>query len=1027
MKHLFTTVLFYLLFASIVWSQNTVSKNLQITFEPNSASRFAVFNNNDKLTLAPDVAMRLLRSTKDVVGGDHDRYEQFYKGIKVVGPMAIVHSKNDQARSITGYIENRLENLTVKPEINEKAAIDISRFMMADVLEKEDDMKLSGKISPKTEGINLCIVNEYYPETHGKMVLAYEVIQSINVWNIPIKRTQYIDAISGKPINSINNIITHKSKGKGQSNFYGSVSFDHDSIGPNEFYMRDLSRGEGVFVQNLKTEKVYENTAADWKFEDSNDKAAVDVIFGAQKFYDLLKDRFNFNSIDNKGFPLIGKVNKFLYSNAFWDGESTTYGGGNCHTYRSFTTIDVVGHEFAHGLTEFNSNLVYTGEPASINESMSDIFGKALEFYTLPNQFTWTLGYRIPVLGSDAIRSMSNPNLLEQPNYYKGKYWTESIFRSAHQNNGVMNYWFYIIVNGKKGIDERGKSYDVKAIGMDKAIEIVFLLNTSYLHPTSDYHDVYENSKIVAEYLYGANSDEYNTVVNAWSAVGLPFVPIVYKDLALSVAINGNTDLNPFECYEPIKNMDFSINNISTVSIPPNTIMTLNVNGEYTIDNVSYNLPLLDTVLLITDSLRLGQSLHVEAKNISLPEAISNIFFTYNVQAIFENTKYNQTFYQSLQYLKQADRAEDYFNAQYMYNQIENVCDKKSNVSRTFAYINFKLCYPDSFLFETVFENGTSSKSIFETKSVTPSRYFSDVRLDVENPDLSMFEDKSEVFIHMYVWINNERYLLISDTLAKYFLQPLTKDEKITFEGLTDFKEESRLQIYPAIFSPTSVTEGNLSFTNTWTRTALEDCAKLEDFYQYILSDAISGLDISEVLACPNMENMTNPHLGIDVLLSTLPSVSGTDHRHGLMVLQDEKLVTTPAISNTSKLFKTFEIPLNKELKTPLALKLFLDGSEGRLDNIHIFDKSSVSTKDGQNAPFSITNPNINEIKIFWEENIVEAKTYLIMDINGKPVAQGQLLDVSTTIDCTQWPAGMYLYKIQSHTDSWVGKIMVVR
>ncbi|MBK6497153.1 MAG: hypothetical protein IPG00_02885 [Saprospiraceae bacterium] len=87
MKHLFTTVLFYLLFASIVWSQNTVSKNLQITFEPNSASRFAVFNNNDKLTLAPDVAMRLLRSTKDVVGGDHDRYEQFYKGIKVVGPM----------------------------------------------------------------------------------------------------------------------------------------------------------------------------------------------------------------------------------------------------------------------------------------------------------------------------------------------------------------------------------------------------------------------------------------------------------------------------------------------------------------------------------------------------------------------------------------------------------------------------------------------------------------------------------------------------------------------------------------------------------------------------------------------------------------------------------------------------------------------------------------------------------------------------------------------------------------------------
>ncbi len=67
-------------------------------------------------------------------------------------------------------------------------------------------------------------------------------------------------------------------------------------------------------------------------------------------------------------------------ANAYWDGTGLTFGDGDASTY-PLTILDITGHEAAHGFTENNSALIYTGQSGAINESFSDMAGEAAEYF----------------------------------------------------------------------------------------------------------------------------------------------------------------------------------------------------------------------------------------------------------------------------------------------------------------------------------------------------------------------------------------------------------------------------------------------------------------------------------------------------------------------------------------------------------------------------------------------------------------------------------------------------------------------
>ena len=120
----------------------------------------------------------------------------------------------------------------------------------------------------------------------------------------------------------------------------------------------------------------------DVNFTDPNDQAGVSVHWATEGTYDYYLTIHNRNSYNNIGGTLFSYVHFDVdYNNAFWDGTRMTYGDGDGFWFSPLVGIDVIGHELTHGVTQYSANLIYANEPGALNESFSDIFGTAVEFY----------------------------------------------------------------------------------------------------------------------------------------------------------------------------------------------------------------------------------------------------------------------------------------------------------------------------------------------------------------------------------------------------------------------------------------------------------------------------------------------------------------------------------------------------------------------------------------------------------------------------------------------------------------------
>jgi Zn-dependent metalloprotease len=127
------------------------------------------------------------------------------------------------------------------------------------------------------------------------------------------------------------------------------------------------------------------------------------------------------------------------YQNAFWNGSSMTFGDGGS-TFYPLVSLDVSSHEVAHGFTEQNSGLVYSGQSGGMNEAYSDMAGEAAENY-MQGSNDWLVGADI-FKASGALRYMYDPpldgsSIGHASNYYSGM--------DVHYSSGVYNKAFYLL------------------------------------------------------------------------------------------------------------------------------------------------------------------------------------------------------------------------------------------------------------------------------------------------------------------------------------------------------------------------------------------------------------------------------------------------------------------------------------------------------------------------------------------------------------------------------------------------------
>jgi hypothetical protein len=144
---------------------------------------------------------------------------------------------------------------------------------------------------------------------------------------------------------------------------------------------------------------------------------AVDEAFDSSgQVLDLFQSQFDRRSIDGRGGTVSITVHYGRdYDNAFWDGSQLVFGDGDGQIFERFTKpMDVMAHEFTHGVTQFTIGLAYQDQPGALNESISDVFASMAKQRTLDQsaaEADWLIaeGLFKPGINAKALRSMKEP------------------------------------------------------------------------------------------------------------------------------------------------------------------------------------------------------------------------------------------------------------------------------------------------------------------------------------------------------------------------------------------------------------------------------------------------------------------------------------------------------------------------------------------------------------------------------------------------------------------------------------------
>ncbi|HTP28796.1 MAG TPA: M4 family metallopeptidase, partial [Anaeromyxobacteraceae bacterium] len=312
----------------------------------------------------------------------------------------------------------------------------------------------------------------------------------------------------------------------------GEVHLEEKQNADGTWSLDDTTRGQGVVTRdannakdNSKATEFHDDNGV-WgeKTDSARETSAPDAHYAAEMTYDFYKSMFGRDSIDGKGLELVSNVHiDKNFVNAFWDGEQMNYGDGDGKNSGPLTSLDIGGHEISHGFTQYTANLVYSGESGGLNEAMSDIFGKGVQWFASQQNkavpFSWGVGEQVwtPGTPGDALRYMDDPTKdggsIDNYKKYSSKL-------DVHCSSGIANNAFVLMAQGGTNRTS-GQTVDAsQSLGMQKALQVMYRAETVYFTPNETFPQAGQACVKAATDLYGADSQEVKTVTAAWKAVG---------------------------------------------------------------------------------------------------------------------------------------------------------------------------------------------------------------------------------------------------------------------------------------------------------------------------------------------------------------------------------------------------------------------------------------------------------------------------------------------------------------------------
>jgi len=571
-------------------------------------------------SLDDNYQFKLINIDKDNLGFEHHRFQQYYEGYEVKNMVVYVHVKNEKVHMVNGQLETRFDKgFSFSTEFL-NALSTAQKYIGAKTYKWEvpqEEWLLSSHKNQKR--------STHFPKQ--KLVIAprqwdienvesYHLCYELDMFaHQPESRNiVYIDANNSEVILD-ESLIRHVDvEGTAQTKRSATRTIKTDSTIISGYYvLSETGRGNGIVTLD-KDGNHFKDADNNWTLSEydnaARDYSAIDTHWAAEATYDYFLENHNRNSFDGNGAQIQCRVHRVFQNgdtnNATWNGNYISIGDAFAFSY-TFGTLDIIAHEFTHAVTDNTAGLIYVQEPGALNESFSDIFGTAVEFYAKPpNQNgNWLIGEDTGF----SLRNMSNPNSKGDPDTYGNNdpYWINTIgcwpgqnndLCGLHVNSNVQNFWFYLLSNGGNGTNYNGDSYTVSGIGMDKAVDIAYRNLTTYLNPYSDYEDAKTFAIQSAIDLYGdcPPSPEVISTIDAWYAVGLgdkynsnnslqpnftTISPLTYCSAPQTIEFEGLATLpvNSYRWNFGDGNTSTSQNPMHTYTVPGNYTVSLEVSG----------------------------------------------------------------------------------------------------------------------------------------------------------------------------------------------------------------------------------------------------------------------------------------------------------------------------------------------------------------------------------------------------------------------------------------------------------------
>jgi Zn-dependent metalloprotease len=467
-------------------------------------------NRNSQLTigqalgLSTDEGFTLIRQSTDFNGVTHYRYQQIHKGVPVWSMQTVV--SKDRGNKV-----KRLHGNFVRGSANDIGTIPSSLDApgaLTQMKEKHKEKNLAAKWNFSNEKYGTYV---YFHKKSQKARLCHVVsfFADTECGN-PSQPIFFINVNNGKVIDSFDSLNYADGTGPGGNlkvGYYHYGPLPEDDYPP--FGVTQSGRICTMDTADVKTVDLNHGTSGSTPysyqcFENTHKEInggycpLNDAQYFGQVVYDMYDDWYGVPVLP---FKLTMRCHYSThYENAFWNGSTMTFGDGYVIFY-PLVALDVSAHEVSHGFTDFNSDLIYSGQPGGINEAFSDQAGEAAKFY-MRGTNDFMVGYDIFKNPTGALRYMYDPpldghSIDHVDDYYPGM--------DVHYSSGIFNKAFYLIATSSGWTTQ-------------KAFDIFVKANQDYWTPSTNFQQGAEGAQdAAADYGYPCED-----VRDAFAVVGIP-------------------------------------------------------------------------------------------------------------------------------------------------------------------------------------------------------------------------------------------------------------------------------------------------------------------------------------------------------------------------------------------------------------------------------------------------------------------------------------------------------------------------